>query len=208
MMKLKFIRNKATLKITNNTNDMVTFDRKDMIRILDIRSLGYYKVKQDVLQKHLGRHYHFELAEDVCAQFNRFVNMLKKEEENPKEKYPWLDDKDERKYMMDREILEKYINLDNSCLTKAEKKEVRELVYKYKDTFSLRDEVGLCPNIEVEIDVMDKSPFFIRPFHAEEEDKTILDKEMKRLCYLGILKEGFSAYSSPVMLISRKMTKD
>ena len=36
----------------------------------------------------------------------------------------------------------------------------------------------------------------------------ILDKEMKQLCYLGILKEGFSAYSSPVMLISRKMTKD
>ena len=36
----------------------------------------------------------------------------------------------------------------------------------------------------------------------------ILDKEMKQLCYLGILREGFSAYSSPVMLISRKMTKD
>ena len=31
---------------------------------------------------------------------------------------------------------------------------------------------------------------------------------MKRLYYLGILKEGFSAYSSPVMLISRKVTKD
>ena len=31
---------------------------------------------------------------------------------------------------------------------------------------------------------------------------------MKRLCYLGISKEGFSAYSSPVMLISRKMTQD
>ena len=31
---------------------------------------------------------------------------------------------------------------------------------------------------------------------------------MKRLCYLGILKEGFSAYPSPVMLISRKVTKD
>ena len=28
---------------------------------------------------------------------------------------------------------------------------------------------------------------------------------MKRLCYLGILKEGFLAYSSPVMLISRKV---
>ena len=66
----------------------------------------------------------------------------------------------------------------------------------------------MCLNIKVEIDVMDNSPFFIRPFHAKEEDKTILDKEMKRLCYLGILKESFSAYSSPVMLISQKVTQD
>ena len=124
------------------------------------------------------------------------------------ERYPWLDDSDERKYMSDREILEKYIDLENSCLTEREKKQVRNLIYEYKDAFSLRDEIGTCPNIEVEIDVMDKSPFFIRPFHAREEDKTLLDKEMKRLCYLGILKEGFSAYSSPVMLVSRKMTKD
>ena len=207
-IKLIFIRNKATLKITNNTTEMMTFNRNNMVEILDIRSLDYYKVKQDVLQKHLGIHYYFELAEDVSAQFNRFVNLLKKEEEDPKERYPWLDDKDERKYMMDREILEKYINLDNSSLTKAEKKEVRELIYKYKDAFSLKDEIGTCPNIEVEIDVTDKSPFFIRPFHARKDDKNILDKEMERLCYLGILKEGFSAYSSPVILTSRKLTKD
>ena len=32
--------------------------------------------------------------------------------------------------------------------------------------------------------------------------------KMKRLCYLGILKESISAYSSPVMLISRKVKKD
>ena len=41
-----------------------------------------------------------------------------------------------------------------------------------------------------------------------EEDKVVIDKEMKRLCYMGILKEGFSAYSSPVMLLSRKLTTD
>ena len=85
---------------------------------------------------------------------------------------------------------------------------MRNLIFEYKDAFSLRDQIGTCPNIEVEIDVTDKSPFFIRPFHVREEDKAILDKEMKRLCYLDILKEGFSAYSSPVMLISRKMTQD
>ena len=133
---------------------------------------------------------------------------MRKEEENSEGKFPWLEDTDKRKYMMDREILDKYMNLDNSCLTKTEKTQVRDLLYKYKDAFSLRDKIGLCPNIKIEIDVTDTSPFFIRPFHANEEEKVILDKEMKQLCYLGILKEGFSAYSSPVMLISRKMTKD
>ena len=58
MMKLKFLRNKATLKITNNTSGTVAFDRTNMIGILDLMSLGYYKAKQDVLQKHLGKHYH------------------------------------------------------------------------------------------------------------------------------------------------------
>ena len=74
-----------------------------------------------------------------------------------------------------------------------------------KTALSLRDEIGTCPNIEVEIDVADKSPFFIRPYHVKEEDKTFIDKEMKCLCYLGILKEGFPTYSSPVTLISRKV---
>ena len=82
------------------------------------------------------------------------------------------------------------------------------MLYKYKEAFSLRDEIDTCPNIEVEIDVTDKSPFFIRPYCGKEEDKALMGKEMKRLCYLGVLKEGFSPYSSLVMLISRKLTKD
>ena len=52
-------------------------------------------------------------------------------------------------------------------------------LYKYKEAFSLRDEIGTGPNTEVEIDMMDKSPFFIRPHHVKEEDKIFIDKEMK-----------------------------
>ena len=110
--------------------------------------------------------------------------------------------------MTDREILDKYIDLEGSCLTKWEKQKLRNLIYEYKDALSLRDEIGTCPNIKVEIYVTDNSPFFIRPFHTKEEDKAILSKEMRRLSYLGILKEGFSAYSSLVMLLSRKVTQD
>ena len=109
--------------------------------------------------------------------------MRKEEETSGTDKYPWLDKSDERKHMTDREILDKYINLEGSCLTKREKQKFRNLIYEYKDTFSLRDEIGTCPNIKVEIDVRDSSPFFIRPFHVTEEDKAILDKEMKRLWY-------------------------
>ena len=83
-----------------------------------------------------------------------------------------------------------------------------DILYKYKEAFSLRDEIGPYPNIEVEIDVMDKSPFFIWPYHIKEEDNIFIDKEIKCLCYLGILKERISAYSSPVMLISRKVTQE
>ena len=210
-LKLKFIRNRAMLKVTNSTQEKVTFNPENVVGIVDLRSLGYYKIKQGVLQQNLS-HYFLELVESVCDQYNRLVNTLRKEEREASvygnDKYPWLDDNNERKHMMDRKILDKYIDLDNSCLTRCEKKKVRRLIYKYKDAFSLRDEIGTCPNIEVEIEVTDRSPFFIRPFHAREEDKAILDKEMKRLCYLGILKEGVLAYSSPVMLISRKLTQD
>ena len=110
--------------------------------------------------------------------------------------------------MTDKEIIEKYVNLGNSCLSREEKVKVMDMLFKYKEAFSLRDEIGSCPNIEVEIDVTVKSPFFIRPYHVREEDKAFIDKKMEWLCYMGILKEGFSSYSSPVMLISRKLTKD
>ena len=62
-----------------------------------------------------------------------------------------------------------------------------EMLYDYKDVFSLRDEIGTCLNIEVNIEVTDNSPFYIRPYHVKEEDRAVLDKEMRRLCYLGIL---------------------
>ena len=40
--------------------------------------------------------------------------------------------------MSDREILDKYVDLDKSCLTDVEKKQVMDMLYKYKEAFSLR----------------------------------------------------------------------
>ena len=54
MLKLKFVRNKATLDITNNTRETLIFDKKTMIGILDLRCLGFHKIKQGVLQQNLN----------------------------------------------------------------------------------------------------------------------------------------------------------
>ena len=45
MIKLKFIPNKGVLKITNKTHETVTFGRTEMMGSVDLRSLGFYKIK-------------------------------------------------------------------------------------------------------------------------------------------------------------------
>ena len=82
-----------------------------------------------MLQQNLGRYYEFESAEKVCAQFINLINTIKKEQSlEIGEKYPCLDNRDERKYMADREMLEKYINLENTCLTEKEKEEIMDML--------------------------------------------------------------------------------
>ena len=36
-----------------------------------------------------------------------------------------------------------------------------EMLIKYRDAFSFRDEIGECPNFEADIKVIDESPFFV-----------------------------------------------
>ena len=97
-----------------------------MLCILDLRSLGYYKIKQGVLKQNLSKCYYFESVEKLCEEFNTLVNKLKKDENvSEKDKYPWLEDSYKRKHMTDKDILDKYIDLDNSCLRDSEKMQVK-----------------------------------------------------------------------------------
>ena len=91
-----------------------------------------------------------------------------------KDPYPWLDDDDPRRNMTDQEILEKYIDLSDSYLNSAEKRSLYKVLMKYKDAFSLRDEIGLCSNMEIELKLNDETPFFIRPFPIKESEKILL----------------------------------
>ena len=98
--------NAATFDIINNGTDAIVFKPEEMLGILDLRSLGYYKIKQGILQQNLSKYCKFERTDTLCEHLNKFINTLKKERElkELKESYPWLEPSDERKYMTNQEI--------------------------------------------------------------------------------------------------------
>ena len=48
----------------------VIYDPKEMLRILDLRLMGYYRIKQGILQQNVSKYYRFELADTLCEHFN------------------------------------------------------------------------------------------------------------------------------------------
>ena len=108
--------------------------------------------------------------------------------------------------MTDEEILDKYIDLSSSDLNMEERSTLMNIIKSHKQAFSLRDEIGKCPNIKIDIDVVDDSPFFVGPFPIHEEDKPLMDKYMAKLVSLGILSKNNTTHTSPVMLVFRKGT--
>ena len=73
--------NKAVLHMKNAGKDTMILNPKEMIGIVDIRSLGYYKIKQGILQQNLSKNYRFEEAGKLCEYFNKFVDTLKEREQ-------------------------------------------------------------------------------------------------------------------------------
>ena len=111
MLKDKFIQNLATLDVTNSFLETVIFDPKEMLGILDLRLVEYYKIKQGILQENLSKYCRFESADISWERFNKFVNSLKKEKEEMKESYLWCEPDDERRNISRREIIDKYVDL-------------------------------------------------------------------------------------------------
>ena len=132
MLKLQFVRNAASLHVTNSSFKIVIFHPNEILGISDHRSIRHYKIKHGVLQQNLGKYFRFESGDIHCDQFNKLVNTLKKEKEVTKDKFLWLDKDDKRRNISDKEILEKYMDLEKSCLSTSERKEIMEMCTSIK----------------------------------------------------------------------------
>ena len=68
MLKLKFVHSLATLDVTLSSLEAVIFDPREILGILDFRSVGYYKIKQGIWNS-LSKYYRFKSAHTLCEQF-------------------------------------------------------------------------------------------------------------------------------------------
>ena len=95
-------------------------------------------------------------------------NQMSEEEDVERYKqydpYPWLTKDDPRRFQSDEEILYERIDLSDSALSRKEKSRLMKMLIKYRDAFSLRDEIGECPNLKADIKVIDESPSLLGPF--------------------------------------------
>ena len=214
-MKIRLVDNLTVIQIINNTPFTMYLSPEESIGVVDLRSLGYYNIKPQVM------HFNLTGVHNLFSKWNLYLrfeehfakistqNVCYRKREvvrKPPDPYPWLDKDDPQRDMTDEEILYKYINLSKSHLTSKEKEEVMDLIVTYKKAFSLRDEIGKCPDIKVNIEVNNPSTFFVGPFPIVEEDKPLMDKCMQKLVSLGILTKNSTTHTSPspVMLVARK----
>ena len=93
------------------------------------------------------------------------------------DKYSWLESDDIRRNMTDSEILHMKLNLKDSVLDEKAKEEFLTNVEQFTDIFSLRDEIGTCPIIEVHLKLKDETPFFVRLYAMREEQKKVIQKK-------------------------------
>ena len=88
--------------------------------------------------------------------------------------------------MTDAEILQMKLNLSGCTLDDKGKEKFLAKIDNFHNVFSLRDEIGTCPFIEIHLKLKDGTPFFVKPYPMQEEQKKVIQKEMeKEIEHLG-----------------------
>ena len=224
-MKLKIENNQGCVQFLNKGQDIVKLRKDKAIGILDLRSVGYFKVNYPKMitmaeSRQTLKMYHYQQvgkeSKEYIDEYFRMSKISSRRDSSRSDNdmtrntdtYPWLDEDDPTRHQTDAEILNEKIDLNDSALSRKEKAKLMKLILKYMDAFSLRDEIGECPNLVADIKVIDESPFFVRPYPLSETDDPFMDKQVERLVSLGILTKNSTSHTSPVMLITRKLTND
>ena len=191
-------KGRGLIRAHNEGDQTWTINLGETMGSIDMRSLGYFHISRDTIVETLEDHCRFLTEGETCEYFCKLIDdhnelcnavntKLKRRYDNDtndtnmtteNDPYPWLEPDDPRRSLTDQQIIERYVNLADADLTTKEKRTLIKVIMKYKTAFSLRDEIGTCQNMEVELELKDTKLFFIRPSPIKEGEKDIIDKEM------------------------------
>ena len=170
-LRVAVMNGKIHMNVKNTRQGDLHLLRGQNIGIVDLRSAGYYHITRDGIQRCLHERFIFlnekdsqdylsltHTTSDITgekpqkntrldvrkASTNKTLKTRYKDDAS-KDPYPWLDDNDPRRNMTDKEILESTIDLSDACITEKQKQALYKILLKYREAFSLRDKIGLCP---------------------------------------------------------------
>ena len=81
--------------------------------------------------------------------------------------------------------------MSDTCITVKQAPALHTIQLKYREAFSLSDEIGLCPNMEGELELNDKIILYTKPSLIKEEENIILSKKWERDVCLDFLLKPF-----------------
>ena len=217
-VEIEFENNRCCLEVCNTSDCTIEFQYGQEVAYFDARSKGLVQINNS---KHfpIDQYLHDRVTPATLSpklitsdkpidpaempHISTCTEMTTEDMNVPTQddKYSWLDPDDKQRHMTDAEILQMKLNLSDCTLDDKGKEEFLDKIDNFHDVFSLRDEIGTCPFVEVHLKLKDETPFFVRPYPMQEEQNKVIQKEMDRLEHLGIIQKGLTGYSSPVVLV-------
>ena len=175
-IEIEFENNHCCIEIHNTSNSTVEFLYRQGMAYFDARSKGLVQTNNS---KHfpIDQYLHDKMTPATLSPSPLAYEKLIHPTEMPRittrtklpaddmnkstsdDKYSWLDPDDIRRNMTDKEILQMKLNHKDSVLDEKGEEEFLEKVEQFTDIFSLRDEIGTCPFIEVHLKQKDETPF-------------------------------------------------
>ena len=175
-VEIEFENNRCCLEVSITSNCTTEFQYSQEIAYFDARSKGLIQINNS---KHfpIDQYLHDRVTPATLSpkpiaydkpidptempHISTCTKMTTEDTNVPTQddKYPWLDPDDKQRHMTDAEILRMKLNLTECSLDDKQKEEFLTKLDDFHDVFSLRDEIGTCPFIEVHLKLKDETPF-------------------------------------------------
>jgi hypothetical protein len=119
-------------------------------------------------------------------------------------KHPFLELDDPKLEKNPYQILKEELDLKtDSVLSDQDRPRLMYKMQKHLPVWSCYGEIGKTDHV-IKLEIDNKEPKYIRSYPCSMADRELIDKEMRRLQLLGVIEEGKSSFSSPVMLVAKK----